>query len=62
LLCKRNGGGVANTGQSAGDQYDWLAHFPFLTISRFLPAEHGWQRREADDRPQVSPEGASIHG
>jgi hypothetical protein len=32
---------VADTGQSAGDQYDWLAHFAFLIISSFLPAKHG---------------------
>src|SRR5882757_786601 len=31
-----------------------LLIFRFLTVSRFLPAEHGWQRREADKPTGVS--------
>jgi hypothetical protein len=39
----------------------WLI-FRFLMMLRYLPAEHGWQRREADERPRVFPEGGSVMG
>jgi hypothetical protein len=52
LLGEGNGSSAPDAGQSARDQYDWVAHFPLLTISCFLPAKHGIQRREADKGPR----------
>jgi hypothetical protein len=36
-----DGGGATDAGQSAGDQYDWVAHFPFPCDFMF-PADGAW--------------------
>ena len=41
LLGEGDGGGATDAGQGAGDQYDWVAHFPFLAIFA-LPAGGAW--------------------
>src|ERR1700733_1665816 len=46
LLGKGDGGRAPDPAQSAGDQYDWVAHFRVPHGFALLPPEHGWQARK----------------